>query len=282
MNTDMFDLEPLVGQYDPGLIIVGPLLSHSKNSRFHYFYIAGNGNKVYETIKLIDVESTAQTQRADLIVKLESRFTEVLTFGGLPEMAQAVHARWPNVETARFLAFAELEAKFEPAKVVDEAATEAIVPAKSVNDNLTYAPPWARDQRRHSGLSKDDIASAMLRLKSPAELGDAQRLPVGGDRSLASIILRRCAVFAAAALTSAVIAWAIVRLSTPQVADEAAPAAVPAPSISVSPNNDSSQAEAAVPLSVPNQHAKINEAAPQATPATVPPSPPIADLSQPQ
>jgi hypothetical protein len=275
MITDLVDLEPLVGQYDPGMILVGPLLSHSKSSRFHYFYIAGNGDKVYETIDVgfVDVESTAQTQRADLIVKLESRFTEVLTFGSLPEMAQVVHARWPNVETARFLAFAELEAKFESAKVVDEAATEAIVPAKSVNDNLTYAPPWARDQRQHSGLSKDDIASAMLKLKSPAELGDAQRLPVGGDRSSASIIMRRCAVFAAVALTSAVIAWEIVPLSTPQVADKAAPAAVPAPSTSVSPNNDSSQAEAALPLSVPNQHAKINEAAPQATPA-VPPSPP--------
>ena len=272
----MLDLEPFVGQYDPGMILAGPLLRHSKDSRFHYFYIAGNGNKVYETINLglVDVESNAQTQRADLIVKLESRFTKVLTFGSLPEMARAVHARWPNVETARFLAFAELEEKLEQAKVVDEAATEAIVPAKSVNDNLTYAPPWARDQTLHSGLSKDDIASAMLRLKSPAELEDAQRLPVGGDRSSASIIMRRCAVFAAVALTSAVIAWAIVPLSTPQVADEAAPAAVPAPSISVSPNNDSSQAEAAVPLSVPNQHAKINEPAPQAAPATVPPSPP--------
>ena len=283
MITDLVDLEPLVGQYDPGPIFVGPLLSHSKSSRFHYFYIAGNGNKVYETIELgfVDVKSTAQTQRADLVVKLESRFTKVLTFGSLPEMAQAVHARWPNVETARFLAFAELEAKFEPAKVVDEAATEAIVPAKSVNDNLTYAPPWARDQRQHSGLSKDDIASAMLKLKSPAELGDAQRLPVGGDRSSASIIMRRCAVFAAVALTSAVIAWEIVPLSTPHVADKAAPAAVPAPSTSVSPNNDASQAEAALPLSVPNQHVKINEPAPQAAPATVPPSPP-SQTSQPQ
>src|ERR1700693_4597552 len=98
MITDMLDLEPLVGQYDPGMIFVGPLLSHfshSKNSRFHYFYIAGNGNKVYETIDIVFVyvESNAQTQRADLIVKLESRFTEVLTFGSsLPEMAQAVHA----------------------------------------------------------------------------------------------------------------------------------------------------------------------------------------------
>jgi hypothetical protein len=104
----------------------------------------------------------------------------------------------------------------------------------------------------------------MLRLKSPAELRDAQRLPVGDDRSLASIILRRCAVFAAVALTSAVIAWAIVRPSTPPS---------PASQISVDRNKEPSQAEAAVPPSVPNLHAKINEPAPQATPATVPPSP---------
>ena len=266
MITDMVDLEPLIGRYDSGLILVGPLLSHSKNSRFHYFYIAGNGNKVYQTINLglVDVESKAQTQRADLVVKLESRFTKVLAFGSLPEMAQAAHLRWPNAETARFLAFAELEAKVEPAKVVDEAATEAIVPGKNVNDNLTFAPPWARDQRRQSGLSKAEIAPAMLRLKSPAELRDAQRLPVGDDRSLASIILRRCAVFAAVALTSAVIAWAIVRPSTPPS---------PASQISVDRNKEPSQAEAAVPPSVPNLHAKINEPAPQATPATVPPSP---------
>ena len=163
------------------MILVGPLLSHSKNSRFHYFYIAGNGNKVYETINLgfVDVETNAQTQRANFIGKLESCFSEVLAFGSLPEMARAVHARWPNAETARFLAFAELEEKSEPTKVVDEAATERIVPAESVDDNLTYAPPWARDQTLHSGLSEDDIASAFLRLKSPAERGDAQRLPVG-------------------------------------------------------------------------------------------------------
>src|SRR5580700_3972658 len=268
MITDMVDLEPLIGRYDSGMVLVGPLLSHSKNSRFHYFYIAGDGNKVYQTINLglVDVESNAQTQRADLVVKLESRFTKVLTFGSLAEMAQAVHLRWPNAETARFLAFAELEAKVEPAKVVDEAATEAIVPGKNVNDNLTFAPPWARDQRRQSGLSKTEIAPAMLRLKSPAELRGAQRLPVEGDRSLASIILRRCAVFAAVALISAVIAWAIVRPSTPPS---------PASQISVDRNKEPSQAEAAVPPSVPNLHAKINEPAPQAGPATVPPSPSV-------
>ena len=64
MITDMVDLEPLVGRYDPGMILVGPLLSHSKNSRYHYFYIAGDGSKIYETIILgfVKVETIARTQ----------------------------------------------------------------------------------------------------------------------------------------------------------------------------------------------------------------------------
>src|ERR1700686_4304672 len=150
MITDTIDLEPLVGQYDPGMIFVGPLVSHSINSRYHYFYIAGNGSKVYETICLssAEVEANGQTQRADFVVKLESRFAEVLTFDSLLEMARAVHVRWPNVETARFLAFAELEAKSGPKKVAEEAAPERVVPAEGIEGNLAYAPPRARDQRR--------------------------------------------------------------------------------------------------------------------------------------
>ena len=109
MITDMVDLDPLIGQYDTGVILVGPLLSHSKNSKYHYFHIAGNGSKIFETIILgfVDLERIARTQRANFVEKLESHFSEVLVFGGLLEMAQTVHARWPNAETASFLAFAE-------------------------------------------------------------------------------------------------------------------------------------------------------------------------------
>jgi hypothetical protein len=292
MITNLVDLDPLVGQYDPGIILVGPLLSHSKNSTYHYFYIAGDGSKIFETIKLgfVEVETIARTQRANFVGKLESRFSEVLVFGGLLELAHAVHARWPNVETARFLAFAELEGKSEPTKVADEAAPERVVPAEGIEDNLVYAPPRARDQRRPTpvlrpakmatpsvpiatfggslsgdrtvterqrqpGLSEGDMTSAILRLKSPAERGGVPRLPVS-DRSLASIILRYCAVGGAVALTSAVVTWAIVRPSARQITDEAAPAPLSAPSISVSRNNDPSQAEAAVPPSDPNYSVK--------------------------
>ena len=304
MITNMVDLDPLVGQYDPGMILVGPLLSHSKNSRHHYFHIAGDGIKIFETINLgiAEVESIARTQRANYVGKLEDRFSEVLVFGGLLELAQAVHARWPNAETARFLAFAELEAKSEPTKVADEAAPERVVPAKGIDDKLAYAPPPARDQRRampvlrpaqiatpsvpiatfggslsgdrtvterqrQSGLREGDFASAILKLKSPAERRGVPRLPVG-DRSLVSIILQYCAVGGAVALTSAVVTWAIVHPSTPQISDETAPAPISAPAISVSPNTEPSQAEAAVPPSDPNHFTEVKEPT-----ATVPPSP---------
>ena len=132
--SDMVDLEPLVDQYDPGMILVGPLLSHSINSRYRYFYIAGKGSKVYETISLgfLEVETPGQNRRANFVEKLKIHFAEVSTFDSLVEMAHAVHARWPNVETARLLAFAKLEAKSEPTKMADEAAPEPVVPAKGI------------------------------------------------------------------------------------------------------------------------------------------------------
>jgi hypothetical protein len=303
MITDMVDLDPLIGQYDTGVILVGPLLSHSKNSKYHYFHIAGNGSKIFETIILgfVDLERIARTQRANFVEKLESHFSEVLVFGGLLEMAQTVHARWPNAETASFLAFAEQGAKSEPTKVADEAASERVVPAE-IDDKLAYAPPRARDQRRPVSVlrppqiatpsasiatfggsvggdrtvterlrpsepSEGDDASAILRLKSPGERGGVPRPPVG-ERSLASFILRYCAVGCAVALTSAVVTWAIVHPSTRQITDEAAPAPISPPSISVSRNKDSSQAEAAAPPSDPTHSTEVKEPT-----ATVPPAP---------
>src|SRR5271169_2041839 len=115
MSPDLIDVERLLDQYDPGVIFVGPLLSFSINSRYRYFHIAGNGSKVYENISLgfIEVEANGQTQRADFIEKLTSAFVEVLTFDSQLEMADAAYMRWPNIETAKFLALAELEAKSE-------------------------------------------------------------------------------------------------------------------------------------------------------------------------
>src|ERR1700733_6942698 len=117
MITDLIDVEPVLDQHDPGMILVGPLLSRSLNSGYRYFYIAGNGSKVYETISLfVEVETNAQTQRADFIKKLESRFAEGLTFDSHLEMAHAAHTPWQNEETAKFLALAEQEAKPKPTK----------------------------------------------------------------------------------------------------------------------------------------------------------------------
>jgi hypothetical protein len=339
MITDLIDVEPLLGQHDPGMILVGPLLSLSMNSQYRYFYIAGNGSKVYETIGLgfVEVETNAQTQRADFIEKLEIRFEEVLTFGSQLEMAHAAHTRWPNAETARFLALAELEAKSKPTKVVgqqesfddgggyagvvpgdygkqlvDEVAPEPVEHAKDIDAIPTYAPPLAFDQaqpvpvsrlsqtplpsrppvatlikrseargdravtgqHRHPELSQEDIASAILRLKSPAELGPAPGLRVEGAPSLASIMWRFCAVGGGVALVAALVIWAMLRPSTWQVAEEAAPAPVTAPSISVNRDKDPSPAIAAVPPSSPNRPAEANEPATQAAPATVPLSPP--------
>jgi hypothetical protein len=139
------------------------------------------------------------------------------------------------------------------------------------------------EQQRHSGLSQDDIALAILRLKSPAELGGVPRLPVEGARSLASIMLRFCAVGCAVALVAALVAalvtWAMLRPSTWYVAEEAAPAPVTAPSISVSRDRDPSPTTAAVLPSSQNRPAEANERALQAAPA--PATAPLSPLSQP-
>ena len=324
MITRMNELEPLLGQYDPGIILVGPLLSLSMSSSYRYFYLAGNGDKVCETVALgfVEDEADAQNQRADIVEKLGSRFEEVKTFGGHLEMAHAVHTRWPNKETEKFLALAEREVMSKPAAPSQQKSTDdndsyaGVVPGKEpvdsanwIDDNLTHVPPGARDngqampvlrpaealtvssvpiaalsqslrddravtvQQRHTGLSQDDLASAILRLKSPAEREGIPRPPVEDNRSLASTMLRYCAFGGAVALTLAVITWAIVRPSTRQVADEAAPAPVPAQSITVHPNDGPSQA-AAVPPSDPNYVTEVKEPALRAepAPATVPPS----------
>ncbi len=325
MITHTLDVEPLLGQYDPGIILVGPLLSLSMSSSYRYFHIAGKGGKVYETISLgfVEVETDAQAQRADFIEKLESRFAEVLIFVSHLELVHAVHMRWPNEETAKFVALAELELKSKSKaagpqenidddgsfagvvpgdygnQFVDEVALEPADRAKRADANLTQVPPHARNQgqpmpvlrpaqklvpsrvpiaalsqpfrgdraatepQRHTRLSEDDIASAILRLRSLAERESVPRLPV--DRSLASTMLRFCAVGCSLAVVAALVAWVIVRASTRQVEVEAAPAPVPVSAISISSNDDPSNAGAAAPLS--GQNDVTAAPAPVSTPA---------------
>ena len=326
MITGMNELEPLLAQYDPGMILVGPLLSLSMSSSYRYFYLAGNGDKVCETVALgfVEDESNAQSQRADFVEELKSRFEEVVTFGSHLEMARAVHTHWPNKETEKFLALAEREVMSKPAagqqKNIDDdesyagvmPSTEPVDSDKGIADNLTHFPSGARDegqpmpvlrpaqtlvpsivpnaalsqslrgdravtvQQRHTGLSQDDVALAIMRLKPPAELGDVPALPVEGARSLASMMLRFCAIGGSVALVAALVAWAMLRPSAWQVAEHAAPARVPAPWVSVGRNQDPSQAEAALPPSDPSHVTEANEPGLQAEPpaATVPPLPP--------
>lgn len=124
MVTEVSDLEPLLGRFDPGLILIGPLvftyryfdIAGNESKIFQpdliivgplSFDIAGNGSKVYEIVDLGfgKAEPNASGQRAKFIEKLESRFAEVMTFGSQLEMANAVHEHWPNEETAKVLAF---------------------------------------------------------------------------------------------------------------------------------------------------------------------------------
>src|SRR5580704_6400234 len=173
MITHTIEVEQLLGQYDPGMILVGPLLSLSMSSSFRYFYVAGNGSKVYETISLgfVEFETNARTQRADFIDKLNNRFSEVLIFGSRLEMAHAVRALWPNKETAIFLESAERELTKPTVadqcegvhddnihvgvtpgdngrRLVDEVAPESVDSAELIDGKLTHVPPWTRDDEQ--------------------------------------------------------------------------------------------------------------------------------------
>jgi hypothetical protein len=327
MITGMNELEPILGQYDPGMILVGPLLSLSMSSTYRYFYLAGNGNKVCETVALgfVEDESNAQTQRADVVEKLKSRFEEVVTFDSHLEMARAVHTHWPNKETEKFLALAERDVMSKPAtagqqKSLDDdesfagvvPSTEPVESAEGNDDSLTLVPPGAREegqptlvlrsaqalepstvpnaalsqslrddravtvQQRHTGLSQDDVALAIMRLKPPAELGDVPALPVEGARSLTSMRLRFCAIGGSVALVAALVAWAMLRPSAWQVAEYAAPARAPTPWVSVGRDEDRSQSEAALPPLDASHVTEANQPGLPAEPpsATVPPLPP--------
>ena len=132
--------------------------------------------------------------------------------------------------------------------------------------------------QRRTGLGQDEVALAILRLKSATEPGSFPKPSVESNRSLASTILRFGAIFGAVALVSAIIAGVILRPSTRQAAE---PVPVAAPSISVARNDGLPQAEAAAPPSVPNRDGKTDEPTSQAevTPAaTEPPSPPSQPL----
>ena len=200
MIHDLADLEPLLRQYHPEKVLVGPLLNLWTNSSFRVFKIAGNGGKIYATVGLgfVKVEADAQLRRADIVAVLESRFGEVQTFDSQLEMAQAAHTLWANDETARFLATATAESRLRPTAKVDQdqsldAATKSSVLPSDRDRELVdeaargsvaldamsaHAQPSARDQAQatldlpiHANLplDRDSFTFAAVGLESSTE-----------------------------------------------------------------------------------------------------------------
>ena len=207
MIHDLADLEPLLRQYHPEKVLVGPLLNLWTNSSFRVFKIAGNGGKIYETVGLgfVKVEADAQRRRADIVAVLESRFGEVQTFDSQLEMAQAAHTLWANDETARFLATATAESRLRPtAKVdqdqsLDDASKSSVLPSDrdrelvdeaargsvALDAMSAHAQPSARDQAQatldlpiHANLplDRDSFTFAAVGLESSTETRVLKRL----------------------------------------------------------------------------------------------------------
>jgi hypothetical protein len=181
MIHDLADLEPLLRQYHPEKVLVGPLLNLWTNSSFRVFKIAGNGGKIYETVGLgfIKVEADAQRRRAGIVAVLESRFGEVQTFDSQLEMAQAAHTLWANDETARFLATATAESRLRPtAKVdqdqsLDDATKSSVLPSdrdRELVDEAARGSVALDAMSAHAQLSARDQAQATLDLPIHANL----------------------------------------------------------------------------------------------------------------
>jgi hypothetical protein len=226
MITEVTDLERLLGQYDSGVVLVGPLLRLSMNSSYRYFYIAGKGSKVYQAtvgLGVIESETAAQKQRADVVKELESCFAEVLTFAGDVAMLQAVRARWPEEENVAVW-IPPPAATFESMKVagrqtIDDGGHAGVQlgvhgerpidteePADNVEDALsTYGLPRVRNQSQlmpvvHLAPTLTPL-SALVASATQSPTGDRVGMQQrrsgasqGGIQSRASTILRFCAI----------------------------------------------------------------------------------------
>jgi hypothetical protein len=138
MINDLIDLESLLGRYEAAKILVGPVLRLSGGSISRYFFIAGNGSKIYHSIGLGAVvgEWNAQQQRADIVEKLRGRFAEVITFDNFIAMAHSAHRFWPNAETIGVLRVLTREAK-SPA--VQPANSDSTTDNNGSSDNVRSA-----------------------------------------------------------------------------------------------------------------------------------------------
>jgi hypothetical protein len=198
MIHDLTDLEPILRQYDPGKILVGPLGHLWTNSSFRVFNIAGNGGKIHETIGLgfVKVETDAQRRRTDIVAVLQSRFGEVQIFDCQLEMARAAHTLWANDETARFLATATLESKLQPTTKVDQdqglndASKSSVLSSdrdKEFVDEAAGGSVAPDAASAHAPLSVPDQAQPMpachpAQIDEPLDLPNAHvRLPLDCD-----------------------------------------------------------------------------------------------------
>jgi hypothetical protein len=153
MITEDIDLDQVLDLYDAGeVILVGPLLRLSI-SKYRYFFVASQGSKICESVGVgfAESEDDAQKQYEDIVKKLENRFAETVTFGDHVEMARAVHSRWPNEETIKFLANAEAIARTAIAAADGDCQRIGLQP----NDGVSEIP------RKPHESAKQAIASVL-------------------------------------------------------------------------------------------------------------------------
>jgi hypothetical protein len=281
MVTAGSDLEPVLGRFHPGLILIGPLISTyryfdtagNESKIFHpdliivgplSFDIAGNASKVYEIVDLGfgQAETNVPGQRAKFIEKLESRFAEVMTFDSQLEMANAVHEHWPNEETAKVLAFAVKATKSEPTKTagqhgdIDDSSF-ADAPRRDCGDPFVDAREPADDAKNIDAVSKypseelgDDFAPTQRQQhSSPSEnkiaAADLKWEPSVQLSEIPKAPVRGTQSFASITLRSCAVAApiALIAWSLSVNRDYAPPAAAPA----ASPSARSQQVKAKEP-----------------------------------
>ena len=310
MVTEVSDLEPLVGRFDPGLILIGPLIfayryfdiAGNESKIFDpdliivgplSFDIAGNGSKVYE---IVDLGFGASGQRAKFIEKLESRFAEVMTFGSQLEMANAVHEHWPNEETAKVLAFAVKATKSEPTKMagqhrdIDDSGFAGAL-RRDCGKPFVDAREPADDAKDIDAVSKypseqlggDPAPTQRQQHSSPSE-DEIARADLKWEPSVELSEIPEAPVggaqsFASITLRSCAVAAAIalVAWSLSVHRDYAPPAAAPAASPSVRNQqvkaNEPTQSESAlltVPQPLPSQPSQVTSTQARSAPLSAP------------
>jgi hypothetical protein len=262
MIHDLIDIEPLLHQYDPEKVLVGPLLNLWTNSSFRVFNIAGKGAKIHETIGLgfFELEIDAQRRRADIVAVLESCFGEVQIFDSQLEMAQMVHTLWANDETAGFLTTVSRESKLRPTRDTGQ------------NQNLA-APDKVNVLPGDLGLSDTDaFANPGTIAGSGSNLETVRKLPAAVAGSLVSKKYRLWALRGAYLALCFVVGFLIGTMiltrskSVRQTANEAILLLFGNAAPSITAGNDRSQVTGTVTLPIPASAGTANREA-QATEA---------------